>query len=320
MTIEFGWVLPTANARMPAGTGADYLPHVERIVALLADSFTSLWIPDHFMFGQSDVPEAMTTLSFMAGKYPALDVGALVLGQSYRNPALLAKMAATLQNLSGGRFILGIGAGWKEDEYRAYGYEFPPARVRIAQLAETVQICKALWDPAQAEVTFHGQHYQLQAAICNPKPLPPPPIMIGGAGEKLMLRIIAEQAEWWNLVGASAEVYAHKIEVLARHCAAVGRDPATIRRTWAGTVSIAASRQEAKENIESFPLWPGDIPLLGTPQDVRAQIQRYIDLGVDYFMLGFADEPATAGIELFVKEVIPFFTSTRASHSGKVST
>lgn len=304
--IEFGWVLPTGTARMPKGTVADYLPHVQKIVASLDKAFVSLWIPDHFMFGQSDVPEAMTTLSFLAGKFPQMDVGPLVLAQNYRNPALLAKIAATLQNLSNGRFILGIGAGWKEDEYRAYGYEFPPARIRIAQLAEALQICKALWDPSQTEVTYRGQYYQLQAAVCNPKPVLPPPILIGGAGEKLMLRVIAEHADWWNLVGVSSEIYAHKIKVLARHCAAIGRDPASIRRTWAGTVSIAPTRAQAEAIIAAYSLWEGDVPLLGTPQDVRAQIQHYVDLGVDYFMLNFADEPATSGIELFSNEVIPF--------------
>ena len=303
--VEFGWVLPTGKARMPAGGAADYLPHVRRVLEQIDGRFHSLWIPDHFMFDQADVPEAMTTLSFLAGMTSDLHLGSIVLGQSYRNPALLAKMAATLQQLSGGRFILGLGAGWKEDEYRAYGYEFPPAATRIAQLAETVQICKAMWDPAQPEATFHGEYYRISAVACHPKPLPPPPILIGGGGEKLTLRVVAKHADWWNLPGAPPDVYNYKLAVLAQHCAAVGRDPASIRKSWMGVVSIAPTRQQAEAQLAQYPLWPGDIPLVGTPDDVRAQLQRYVELGLDYFMLAFADEPATAGIDLFIHQVLP---------------
>ncbi len=108
-------------------------------------------------------------------------------------------------------------------------------------MAEVMQICQAMWDPAQPEVSFEGEHYQIENAVCNPKPDPPPPIMVGGAGEKLTLRVVAEHADWWNLVGVSSEVYAHKIDVLERHCISVGRDPAIIRKTWLGVVSIAQS-------------------------------------------------------------------------------
>ncbi len=302
--IEFGWVLPTGKTRMPDGGPKAYLPHLRHLIATIADNFHSLWMPDHLMFGQSDTPEALTLLSVLAGITPDLHLGTIVLGQSYRNPALLAKMAATLQQLSGGRFVLGIGAGWKEDEYRAYGYQYPPTRARIAQMAETIQICRALWDPAQPQASFQGEYYQVSDAVCNPKPVPTPPIMIGGGGEKLTLRVVAEHADWWNIPGVSPAEYARKLDILASHCAAVGRDPNEIRKTWTGVVSIATSRSLAEQQVERYPIWPGDIPLVGTPDDVRAQLQAYIDLGIDYFMLAFADEPVQEGISLFSTKIV----------------
>ncbi len=302
--IDYGWVLPTGKARMPAGGGTDYLNHIQHVLEQIDGGFRSVWMPDHFMDAQTDIPEALTTLGFLAGMYSGFDLGTIVLGQSYRNPALLAKMAATLQHLSGGRFILGIGAGWKEDEYRAYGYEYPPASVRLAEMAEAIQICRAMWDPAQPEATFSGDHYQISNAVCNPKPVPPPPIMVGGGGEKITLRIVAEYADWWNIPGVSPAEYARKLDVLAGHCADIGRDPNEIRKTWAGVVSIAATRQRAEQQMVGYPIWPGDIPLVGTPDEVRVQMQAYVDLGVDCFMLAFADEPRLDGISLFTDEIV----------------
>lgn len=306
MKIDFGWEIPSGRRRPPRA-GINYEVHVRRILDRLSGHFHSAWLPDHFIDGHTAMPEALTTLSYLAGLYPTLHFGPVVLGQNYRNPALLAKMAATLQQLTGGRFILGLGAGWKEEEYRAYGYEFPPLPSRIAQLAEVVQICRAMWDPAQPEATFHGQHYHIEKAICQPKPTPPPPLMLGGSGEKLMLRVIAQHADWWNLVGVTAETYTHKIKVLERHCADIGRDPATIRKTWAGVISLAPTRQQAAAAMSAYPIWPEDTPILGTPAEVVAQLQHYTSLGVDCFILGFADEPELGGMELFIEEVMPHF-------------
>jgi alkanesulfonate monooxygenase SsuD/methylene tetrahydromethanopterin reductase-like flavin-dependent oxidoreductase (luciferase family) len=279
-------------------------------IEIIQDNFHSLWIPDHFMHDQANVPEALITLSFLAGITTDLYLGSIVLGQSYRNPALLAKMVATLQQLSAGRFILGIGAGWKEDEYRAYGYDYPPAVIRLAEMAETIQICRAMWDPTQPEASFSGDHYRISNAVCNPKPIPIPPIMVGGGGERVTLRIVAEQADWWNLPGVSASEYARKLDVLARHCAAVGRDPDEIRKTWMGVVSIAPTRSQAEQQMVGYPIWSGDIPLVGTPNEIASQLQAYIDLGIDLFQLAFVDEPSTTGIELFLVEVLPRWSST----------
>ena len=306
MKIDFGWEIPTGERRMPVGA-EKYGPHLHQMLHRLSGHFHSAWMPDHFMDKHTDVPESMMTLSYAAALYPKLHFGPVVLGQNYRNPALLAKMAATLQQLTGGRFILGLGAGWRAEEYKAYGYDLPNAPTRIAQLAEVVQICKAMWDPTHLEATFHGQYYRIEQAICQPKPSPAPPVMIGGAGETLMLRVIAQHADWWNLVGVSPELYAHKIEVLQRHSDEVGRDPAEIRKTWMGVVSIAPTHEQAKNSIAGYPIWPGDVPIVGTPPEVVAQLRRFTALGVDLFILSFAGEPDLAGIDLFIEHVLPCF-------------
>ena len=298
--------MPTGRKRLPDAESA-YSAHVRQILSRIHGRFHSAWMPDHFMNDQEPVPEALLTLSYFAGQFPQLAWGTAVLGQSYRNPALLAKMSATLQHQSGGRFILGIGAGWKEDEYRAYNYPFPPARERIAQMTETIQICRAMWDPARKTASFQGEYYQISDAVCQPKPAPPPPIMIGGGGEKFTLRAVAEHGDWWNLPGATPEQFIRKKGVLETHCRAVGRDMETIRLTWMGVVCIAENSTKAKALLADYPLWPGDTPLLGTPAAIRQQLQAYIDGGIDYFILSFADEPQKKGLDLFLEEVLPYF-------------
>ncbi len=146
---------------------------------------------DHLQTDADDLLESFTTISYLAALHPQFSFGHTVICQSFRNPALLAKMGATLQFLSGGRFILGLGAGWNEAEYRAYGYDFPPASVRVEQLEETIQIIKALW--TQEKATFQGKHYQVLDASCEPRPDPLPPIIIGAFKPK-MLRLTATYA------------------------------------------------------------------------------------------------------------------------------
>jgi alkanesulfonate monooxygenase SsuD/methylene tetrahydromethanopterin reductase-like flavin-dependent oxidoreductase (luciferase family) len=259
-----------------------------------------------FQAEDTDTPECWTTISCLAGAFPKLQFGSIVLCQSYRNPALLAKMAATLQVLTGGRLILGIGAGWKEDEYRAYGYDFPKDSVRIAQLAEAVQIIRRMWTETPP-TSFEGQYYRIKDATCEPRPDPPPPIMIGGGGERLLLRVVAEQADWWNYPGGSVELYAHKLDVLRGHCRAVGRDYDEILKTWAcELVAIAETEAEAKRMAEGSP-FRGDSDIVGTPEQVADQLRRFTDLGVEHFILRFANFPDPAGAELFADTVIPQF-------------
>src|SRR5258708_1146809 len=180
-------------------------------------------------FGETVKQESMTTLRYFAGEFPRFDVGSRVLCQSYGNSALTAKMAANLQLLSGGRFILGLGAGWKEDEYHAYGYPFPDTKTRLEQLEEAAIIVKAMWSSRPA--TFVGKHHSIHDAYCEPRPDPPIPLLIGGGGEEKTLAIVARRADWWNFNSCTVEEYAHKVAMLKSHCARLGRDPAEIKLT-----------------------------------------------------------------------------------------
>ena len=155
----------------------------------------------------------------------------------------MAKMAANVQLLTGGRLLFGVGAGWMEEEYHAYNWEFPKPSVRIAQMVEAIRIVKQMWTEAPA--SFEGKYYRIENAYCEPQPDPIPPIMIGGGGEQLTLRAVAELADWWNIPGVRPEVYPHKLDVLRGHCDAVGRDYDEIVKTYnAETVIVAESEAE----------------------------------------------------------------------------
>ncbi|MHA1712405.1 MAG: LLM class flavin-dependent oxidoreductase, partial [Candidatus Freyarchaeota archaeon] len=240
--------------------------------------------------------------------FKKLAFGAIVLCNSYRNPALLAKMGATLQLLTGGRFVLGIGAGWKEDEYHAYGYEFPKAAVRIKQLEEGVQIIRKMW--TEDVVTFEGKYFKVRKAYCNPKPKPLPPIMIGGGGEKLTLRVVARHADWWNLPNATVTEYQHKLEVLKDYCVKIRRNCDEIKKTWAGYVAIAQNHSDALKVTARSP-FTSEIGIqkiiVGDPRWVLEKVKALVDVGVEYFILRFLDFPSAEGAKLFAEEVIPRF-------------
>ncbi len=159
-----------------------YIADVNRLLNTVKGAYTSAWFIDHLQFQDSDVLEGWTALTYLAAQHPELQWGHAVLCQSFRNPALVAKMAATLQFISGGRFILGIGAGWHTEEYLAYGYDFPAASTRVEELDEALQIIRALW--TENDATFVGKHHQIRNAWCEPKPDPVPPIMVGHLSPK----------------------------------------------------------------------------------------------------------------------------------------
>jgi alkanesulfonate monooxygenase SsuD/methylene tetrahydromethanopterin reductase-like flavin-dependent oxidoreductase (luciferase family) len=279
----------------------------------------SVWMDDHLMpwaeWQPKDTPylECLTTIAYLAAAYPSLTVGASVLCQSYRNPALLGKMLANLQLLTGGRLIFGIGAGWMEQEYRAYNFDFPPASVRLEQLEEAILVVKRLWTAAPASYT--GKHYRVDQAYCEPRPDPIPPLLIGGGGEQRTLRLVAKYADYWNIPGGTASNYAHKLDVLKEHCAAVGRDYATIIKTWsAEAIALAPSEAEARRIAAASPY--DNHPIVGTPQQVADQLQAFLDLGVEYFIVRLVDFPDTAGIELFMQEVVPLLRARHAATAG----
>lgn len=308
--VKFGWHSPSFP--VDGSSATDFAEQVRAVLRRVEDRFDSVWVDDHFVpwakFQPNDTPyvECMTTIALLAGEFKRIRFGSSVLCQSYRNPALAAKMAANLQWWTGGRFIYGIGAGWLEEEYAAYGYEFPKPAVRIAQLEEAVKIARGLW--TEPVFSFAGKYYQVEDAYCEPKPNPLPPILIGGGGEQLTLRVVAKHADWWNIPGGDLETYARKLDVLKRHCDAVERDFSTIVKTWAAeSVAVATTEAEAKRISAASPYQNG--PIAGTPEQVADALRRYVDLGVRYFFVRLVDFPGTEGIEQFAEEVMPLFNT-----------
>ncbi|HEX2037407.1 MAG TPA: LLM class flavin-dependent oxidoreductase [Chloroflexota bacterium] len=309
--LGFGWRLPMWDpGGQPAG---EWLPAVHANLSSLRGKFDSVWLSDHFIPGtpwmppEPDTLECWTATAAFAMAYPEYRYGQIVLANSFRQPSLLAKMAATLQLLTGGRLILGLGAGWMEREYRAYGYPFPPAPVRLQQLSEAVQLIRRMWTDAPA--SFRGRHYRIEEAYCQPLPRPAPPIMIGAAGEQLALRIVARHADWWNLSDGSLESFARKAAVLAQHCEAVGRDPSSILYTWqCQAVALGDSEGEARAVAERSPFYrhmPPANALVGTPEQIRERLEAFVALGVRHFMLRFLDFPSPEGALRFAAEVAP---------------
>jgi alkanesulfonate monooxygenase SsuD/methylene tetrahydromethanopterin reductase-like flavin-dependent oxidoreductase (luciferase family) len=298
MAVELGWVLQPTTRTHENTVALD--ENNRRHLAALRPPFTTFWVEDHFQWEDLPTLEAWSGLSYTLGAFPHLKGGNLTLGQSYRNPAVLAKMAASLQNLSDGRVILGIGAGWKEDEYRAYGLDYPSPGTRIAQLREAVEIIKLMWRESPA--TYTGKHYRIEQAYCEPRPNPAPPILIGGGGERKTLRVVAELADWWNGNFSALDAFKAKVAILHQHCAAVGRDPSTIILSYYGHVAV--NRDPAKvERIDT--LRPHIYRIAGTPGEVAAELNAFIDFGVKHFMLKFSDFPSLDSYELFMEEVVP---------------
>lgn len=300
--IQFGFCMP--GDFLDKGRRGTYFADLNRALELVAGHFDSAWFIDHLQFGDADLLEGFTALSYVAALHPRLRFGNAVLCQSFRNPALLARMGATLQFLSGGRFILGLGAGWHEEEYAAYGYAFPPARVRVEQLEEAVRIIRALW--TEEETTFEGKHYRVAGAHCEPRPDPAPPVMIGAFGPR-MLRLAARHADWWNASSTSPRRYGRLAEELERACLEVGRDPATVRRTWGGGCACAPTREEAERLARGRVSADDeeDFDFVGTPAQVIEQMRPFIERGVDLFILDCGGFPELTTLEMLVGEVLP---------------
>lgn len=282
--------------------------------------FDTLWVNDHLLpsVGPVEAPnmEGWTVLAAMAALTSRVQIGALVTANTFRHPAVLAKMAATIDHISGGRLILGIGSGYFEQEHRVYGVPFFTAVRRAEQLAEAVQVIRKLW--TEETPSFHGQYYQLIEAPFAPKPLrrPHPPIMIGGAGETLTLPIVAKYADMWNVGGLTPQALAQKITVLETHCRQIGRDCRNIEKSYLTPLYLRPSATEVEGFLRQIPrsqaLSPEQLRatiLVGDVDTVRRQLQAYIDVGVTHFIIvvrrpGFYD---LEGLRLFAREVIPSF-------------
>jgi F420-dependent oxidoreductase-like protein len=248
--------------------------------------YDTAWVFDHFLpiFSDPTGPcmEAWTALAALAMATHNVRVGAMVTGNTYRHPAVLAKMATTVDIISGGRLILGIGAGWFELEHQQYGIPFHTIGGRLQRLDESLEMIKLLW--TQDRSTFNGRHYKLENASFNPKPLqkPHPPILVGATGENIALGIVAKHAQMWNSFG-DPEVFRNKIARLTDHCERIGRDPAT---------------------IEKSVLLTGVFPL----NDARRQVDEYVAAGVTHLILSVyaADRDS---VRRFAKEIMPAYRS-----------
>lgn len=283
-----------------SGLGGATVPYLDRAAA----PYDSVWFPDHLQTNAVGVMEGWTMLSYCLARFPDKICGHQVLCNEFRSPSVLAKMAASAQVMSGGRVVLGIGAGWHRDEAVAYGLEFPSTQERVARMAESISLIRRLW--TGEPVTFDGEHYRLDRAECLPVPDLQPPIMIGGSGEKYLLAAVAEHADRWNYIFQDAVEFAHKLAVLQRHCDRVGRDRAEIEPVLGTQVLIAEhaadlARLQADDQVRSV----ARNGILGTVGQVTDVLGRGLAEGAKRVVVGFADSPRPDGAELFARDVLP---------------
>jgi alkanesulfonate monooxygenase SsuD/methylene tetrahydromethanopterin reductase-like flavin-dependent oxidoreductase (luciferase family) len=272
--------------------------------------FDSLWLDDHFWFpGAPDRPhlEVCTALAALAASTGRLTLGPLVLCQSYRSPALVAKMAASLAQVSADRFVLGLGIGWMEEEYRAYGYPWPKAGTRIAQLGEVLEIVRRM--SREERASFRGRYHAIADAPSLPKP-GRLPILVGGAGDRV-LQLVARFADAWNCPNPAWRELAAKRDALRRHCDAIGRDPAEVEISEQVIVvvgrsdaEVAREKERAMQCLAGFARFDGDCHVGTPPQIVEALLGRRA-LGVDTLLVMFGDFGGAAQLELFAHEVLP---------------
>ena len=283
--VKFGWLSPVAGH-----AGSDFVPIVmyqqEHILPTALSHFDSVWIADHFYGFDADKTEGFlegwTTLTWLAARFPDVDLCHHVLGHGYRNPALTAKMASTLQVLSGGRFILGIGAGWREDEYRSYGYDFPSTATRLRQLEEVVQICRLMW--TEAHPTFHGEHFTIDDAAATPRPGVVPRVCIGSSGEKIGLPIVGRRADIWNGAYRSDDQWTRLRGIVDDAATDAGRDPA---------------------DIESCVTVAGDLPETDAASEQWVERLAHLrDLGITYFVMDFGHPLHAEPALRFAEQVI----------------
>jgi F420-dependent oxidoreductase-like protein len=278
--------------------------------------YDSAWLFDHFLpiTGERTGPcfEGWTMLTALAGQTQNIHIGCLVTSVIYRHPAVLAKMGATLDVVTNGRLELGIGAGWFEAETLAYGMPFPRTGERLSQLDEALQVIRSLWTQDYSD--FNGRHFTLTQARCEPKPVqkPTPTIWVGGQGEKVTLRIVAEQADGWDMDMLPLEVYDRKLDALSGHCKRIGRDPSTVQKMIHFSGVIAKDEYIAQQRVEALAKeWNTTVPelrgrvLMGTPQQAAEQLMEYVERGVEHFVLSLAAPYDMEMVELYINEVAP---------------
>lgn len=282
MTLLIGLHLPSFTFRgIPADKLFDQV--VEHAQAAEAAGFNLVTVMDHLYqirgIGPEEEPmlEAYTTLGAIAARTSKVRLGTLVTGVTYRNPALLAKQVTTLDVISKGRAMLGIGAAWNEDEHRGYGFEFPPIGQRMNRLEEALTICKAMF--TEERPTFEGRYYRIDGALNNPRPLRPggPQVLVGGGGEQRTLRIVARFADYSHWFGGPIEDLRRKHELLDRYCDEIGRDPATINRTIGAPIVLVENETEGERLMQDLPPERRAMFRAATPDQAVEILEGYMD-------------------------------------------
>lgn len=279
--------------------------------------FDSIWVNDHLYGPQSpSIPmlEAWSMIAALAAATDRVEIGTLVTPAGMRNPAHLGKTIATIDHIAGGRIIPGLGAGWMPREFTDFGMEFRSPKERLVQLRETVQLLKRMWGDEES-VTMDGDFVQAHDLVTLPKPARTPPLLIGGGGEQVTLRLVAREANIWNNAAGSQGNLEHKVKVLREHCAAVGRDPSEIRISQQCLVTLAPDDATAGPMTETakkiFGGHMGDptgpMALTGTPDRVADQIEKHLDLGCTMFMIEFFGRDTRDPARLFAEKVMPRF-------------
>src|SRR6266481_4077795 len=310
LSLPQGWTMDLASIKDPV----EAYETMTR-VAQTADEvgFESAWLVDHFHTipqpSQEVTFECWTTAAAVARDTKRIRIGQAVTCNGYRNPALLAKMASTVDVLSHGRLNFGIGAGWFEHEYSAYGYDYPDTPDRLRRLREAVQVILAMW--TQEEAVFEGTYYQVRGAINQPKGVQKPhvPLLIGGGGEKVTLRLVAQYGDACNVGGDIANIK-HKFAVLKQHCEELGRDYNSIRRTTLVDYCAIAETEEAA----LAKLTPAELrdleelrqtQLIGTPAMIRQRLAEFEEVGVQELVVRFVDATKLESLRLFAQECMP---------------
>ncbi len=299
----FGLHLPTFG---PPGTPAESIfdRALELTLAAEEAGFELVTVMDHFYqiggVGPEDAPmlEAYTMLAALAARTERIRLGTLVTGVTYRNPALLAKTVTTLDAISRGRALLGIGAAWNEDEHRGYGFDFPPIGERMDRLDEALTICRLMF--TEERPSFEGRYFRIEAALNVPRPVQPggPRILVGGGGEQRTLRLVARHADMSHWFPLGTETLTRKSELLARYCDEIGRDPATITKTIAGPVVIVPDEKAGAAILERIPPERRAVMSVATPDRAAEILHGYVEMGFTGFTFGNTQLPTVESVHL----------------------
>jgi F420-dependent oxidoreductase-like protein len=315
--MKFGYQQPSHTfGEMHGKTIFEQLSHVAKKSE--DHGYDSFWIMDHLtqieFVGKAEEPimESYTTLSALAALTDRIKLGALTTSNLFRNPALLAKMGATIDQISRGRFWLGLGAGWFQEEAKRYGYNFGNNRRRLEMLEESLQIIEKAW--TEEYPSFHGKYYSIEKLILNPKPIqkPRPKILVGGGGEKVTLKLVAKYADACNLFPSGRELQ-EKLNALRKHCNDVGRDFSTILKTKLASVMFGRNMEDAMRKIEQLKPASMDLEsyvssfLFGNAQEISGQISSLADAGIDYLIVNFRGKYDPNNVEFFARDIMSRF-------------